>query len=306
LILREALLSARERLRASGSDEAEIEAGILVRHALGLERATFLRVLFEPISPPEAEAIDRVLRRRFEGEPVAYITGGREFYGLEFSVTPAVLIPRPETEMLVEAATAVGQSGNRARPDGDREAPAVRGDALKGRTDAPVIVDVGTGSGAIAVSLARALPDALVYAMDVSADAILVARENARNHGVERRIVFRRGDLLEPLDTEVDLIAANLPYVTERDWQQLPASIREHEPRLALASGDDGLEAIRALLNQAPRYLRPGGAMLLEFGIGQASAIEMLARTAFPGAAVDVRSDFAGIPRLLVVRLPRA
>jgi release factor glutamine methyltransferase len=292
VILREALLSARERLRASGSDEPEIEAEVLLRHALDLDRATFLRLLNEPISTSEAEACEGVLYRRFQGEPTAYITGRREFRGLVFKVTPAVLIPRPETEMLVEAvAAAIGRPGIQAKTAAGSE----------GKTSTPVVVDVGTGSGAIAIVVAKALPSALVYATDVSPDALAIARENGCSHGVERRIVFRRGHLLEPLDTTVDVIAANLPYVTERDWQQLPVLIREHEPRLALASGEDGLDAIRALLQQAPRYLRPGGSVFLEFGIGQAEAIEGFAREAFPTASVDIRLDFAGIPRLLVI-----
>ena len=298
MILREALFSARERLRAGGSDEPEIEAEVLLRYALDLDRATFLRVLNEPISTSEAQAFERILHRRFAGEPTAYITGTREFKGLAFKVTPAVLIPRPETEMLVDAIieSAIGQAGNRAR-----RRSAVHPEALEGRGSAPTVVDVGTGSGATAVSIARFLTSALVYATDLSSAALTVARENARTHGVDRRIAFRRGDLLQPLETKVDVIVANLPYVTEADWKQLPRQIREHEPRLALAAGFDGLDAIRALLHQAPRYLRAGGSMFLEFGIGQDEAIEELARTHFPTANVRLKPDFAGIPRLVVI-----
>jgi len=278
LILREALLSARERLRVAGSDEPEIEAEVLLRYALDLDRGSLLRLLVEPISSTEALAIEGALLRRFQGEPTAYITGRREFYGLDFTVTPAVLIPRPETEMLVEAVIQVASNA---------------GDLT--------IVDVGTGSGGIAVSLATALPKAQVYATDLSFDALQVARKNAQRHAVAHRIAFRRGDLLEPLDTTLDVIVANLPYVTEPDWRQLSREIREHEPRLALASGDDGLDAIRALLRQAPRYLRPDGSIFLEFGIGQSEAIEALGREHFSQAEVEVVSDFGGIPRMLKI-----
>lgn len=278
MILREALLGARERLRASGSDEAQIEAEVLICHALGIDRTMMHRLMNEPLSASEAAAFERTLSRRFSGEPVAYITGSREFFGLDFVVTPATLIPRPETEMLVEAAI----------------------DHLR-NLDAPVIADIGTGSGAIAVSLATALPRAVVFATDISADALAVARQNAESNRVARRIAFRRGDLLEPIDCRVDVLAANLPYVTFTDWQQLPAGIREHEPRIALEAGADGLDAIRALLLQAPRYLRPSGLVLLEFGVGQAEAIEAAAKAAFPAASVLILNDFSGIPRLLSI-----
>ena len=163
-------------------------------------------------------------------------------------------------------------------------------------------MDVGTGSGAIAICLAKELPSALIYATDISADALAVAKQNAERHGVASRISLRRGDLLEPIETKVDIIVANLPYVTEADWQQLPREIRAHEPRGALASGTDGLDAVRALLRQAPRYLHPGGAVYLEFGIGQAGAIQEIARHGFPVADIAVQEDFGGIPRLLTVR----
>jgi release factor glutamine methyltransferase len=262
LILREALIGARERLRASGCDEPEIEAEVLLRYALDLDRATLLRLLNEPISAAEAQAYERVLYRRFMGEPSAYIRGTREFRGLDFKVTPAVLIPRPETEMLVEMVI--------------EWAAAARPGPLDMRSSGLKIADIGTGSGAIAVSIAKALPDADLYATDLSAEALEVARTNARRHGV-----------------------------MESDWRALPREIRDHEPRLALAAGDDGLDLVRALLAQAPRYLAMNGAVFLEFGIGQNYAIQAAARQWFPAAAIETRKDFGGIPRLLIVDCAR-
>jgi release factor glutamine methyltransferase len=282
MTLREALLSARERLRASGSEEPEIEAEVLLRYALDLDRNLLLRLLNEPVSDAELAAYERVLGRRFTGEPVAYITGFREFHGLTFRVTPATLIPRPETEMLADEALVF----IRRRAEAGRET---------------VVADLGTGSGVIAVSLAKSAPSSAVYATDLSAEALNIARENAATHGVLGRVAFRRGDLLEPIDVRLDLIASNLPYVTTQDWERLPRQIRQHEPRMALDGGEDGLDVIRRVLRQAPAYLKAGGCVLLEFGAGQSGAIQAVAREGFPTARSGVRDDFAGIPRLLII-----
>jgi release factor glutamine methyltransferase len=278
--LRQALTGARSSLRNAGLDEAGIEAEVLLRHVLGFDRATLFKKLDEPLPDEPRVVFEGLIARRQAGEPTAYITGHREFYGRDFEVTPATLIPRPETELLAEAV--IEAAGRLA--------------GLRG----PLIADVGTGSGIIAVTLALELPRAEVYASDVSLEALNVARANAERHGLTRRIAFRRCSLLDGFETQLDLIVANLPYVTLADWQALPREIREHEPRIALAAGVDGLDLIRRLLRQAPRYLLPGGAVLLEFGIGQAEAIEALAAAAFPNAQIAVRQDFAGLPRVLI------
>jgi release factor glutamine methyltransferase len=282
MTLREALLSARERLRAGGSDEPDIEAEVLLRFALALDRNMLLRLMNEPVADGELRAYERALMRRFAGEPVAYITGSREFHGLDLMVTPAVLVPRPETEMLVDAALTFtrrcAQSGNEM-----------------------VIADIGTGSGAIAISIAVAEPSAVLYATDFSPEALQIAHRNSKRHRISSRIAFRRGDLLEPIDVGLDLIVANLPYVTSEDWERLPRHIRDHEPRLALEAGQDGLAVIRRLLRQAPAYLRAGGDVMLEFGVGQSEAIQALARDHFSSADITVREDLAGIPRLLTI-----
>ncbi len=252
-----------------------------------------------------AERFEALVTRRLDREPTAYITGEREFNALPFEVTPAVLIPRPETELLVSKVThwVSGAAGHWTTYPPTPQSLAFLENRPR-RTDPLRIADVGTGSGAIAIALAKALPAATLIATDVSWPALDVARRNAARHGVERRISFRHGDLLAPIDCYVDLIVANLPYVRETDWSDLAPEVREHEPRLALAGGEDGLDLIRSLLHQAPRYLRPGGAICLEFGVGQAEALGRLATVCLPHATVQVFDDFAGIPRVLVAVSP--
>jgi len=293
--LRAAAVAARDRLLAAriaeDEVEAEIEAEVLVRFAIdpvAFPSKSHLYARYEDeITPDVAARFDAVLTRRLAHEPTAYITGRREFYGLEFRVTPDVLIPRPETEMLVEAAIKLAN----AEPG-------------RGRLR---IADIGSGSGCVAVALAVALPRAEIYASDASRASLAVARENARRHSVERRIAFRPGHLLTSIHDYVDLIVANLPYVTTDDWSRLPPELREHEPRPALDGGEDGLDLIRALLRQAPRYLRPGGHVLLEIGEGQVLPLASFIEEDLPWRMLwSAESDFAGIPRLLtVLPLPR-
>ena len=288
--LRSAFVAARDRLLAAGvaddEVEAEIEAEILLRHAIDpavdVSKAYLYSRFEDAIAKDVAERYEALLVRRLAREPTAYITGRREFCGLEFRVTPDVLIPRPETEQLVETAI--------RRAQGAPWRPRLR------------IADIGTGSGAIAVALAKDLPQAEVYATDVSRAALGVAMENARRLGVERRIAFRAGYLLTPLHDYVDFIAANLPYVTTGDWRRLSPELREHEPRLALDGGADGLDLVRELLRQAPRYLRRGGHALLEIGEGQDEAVAAFISREMPrGTTWSVQADFAGISRVLTV-----
>ncbi|HEX5370878.1 MAG TPA: peptide chain release factor N(5)-glutamine methyltransferase [Dehalococcoidia bacterium] len=286
LTLRQALLDARARLDAALIEEAELEADLLLRHAMGgLGRAALFQRLGDSLDAATATCYEALLARRLAHEPSAYITGHREFYGLEFAVTSDVLIPRPETETLVEAVIELAK----ALP------PAHRG---------PLIADVGTGSGAIAVALAVSLPCAEVWATDASWAALEVARSNARRNGVERRIALRHGDLLLPLDQRLDVIVANLPYVSSEDWSRLEPELREHEPRLALDGGTNGLDLIASLLHQAPGYLRPHGAIVLEFALGQETAVERLTRAALPGATLRVLDDLTHRPRALVAECP--
>ena len=295
-----ALRRIRDRLRDAGIAEPDLEAELLLRSAFRHEgpglvsRAWLYQRPGETVDESTERQVDSLLTRRLAGEPSAYITGVREFRSLDFEVTPDVLIPRPETELLVDKTIELAKAGFSPVPSRESERPGLR---------APRIVDVGTGSGAIAVSLARELPSASIIATDLSWGALAVAQKNARRHGVEHRISFRHGDLLLPVHAYVDFIVANLPYVTSEDWRGLAPEVREHEPALALRGGEDGLDLIRSLLAQAPRYLRPGGAVCLEFGIGQAEALRQCAQSYLPGTEVEVFDDFAGIPRVLLARV---
>lgn len=324
--LRAAVVAARQRLSAAGIDEPQIEAELLLRYALevasGADEAlarpssasgravsrTQLYTQLEENAPAEVEAaFESFLARRLAHEPSAYITGRTEFRGLELALTQAVLVPRPETEGLVEAV--LRELGRTQYPGLNPEpseraaglGPQARRSSAAGRAGRLCVVDVGTGSGAIAVALAQALPRAEVYATDVSREALAVAAENARRHGLERRLALRHGDLLAPLQDYVECIIANLPYVTSADWSRLEPELREYEPRLALDGGADGLDLVRALLTQAPRYLRPGGLVALEIGEEQAAALGRFIEEALPGAAWRVEQDFAGKDRYCLV-----
>ncbi len=271
-----ALAWARAAL-ADAPGAEPLDAPVLLAHLLGVQRAALHTHPERPLTPEQAADFRRMIEGRRRGVPVAYLTGRRAFFDREFAVSPAVLIPRPETEHLIEAALAWarGRAGLR-------------------------IADVGTGSGAIAVTLAAHLPDAAVWAIDVSEEALAVARENAARAGVEARITWLGGDLLSPLlahAIQVDLIAANLPYIPSADLDGL--AVARFEPRSALNGGPDGLDLMRRLLAQAPETLAPGGLALLEIQSGQGARVSELAKAAFPGAEVRVLADYAGHDRVV-------
>ncbi len=281
--LEDALRAAEADLAAAGIEDAWLEAEVLVRHTLRLDRPHLLSCLQEPLSEAHRASFQSLLRRRLAHEPTAYITGHREFYGLELETTPAALIPRPETELLIdEVLSAVGGEGR----------------TQKRR----LIADVGTGNGAVAVALAAHLPAATIHAIDISGEALALARRNAERHAVAERIRFHEGDLLDPLPEPVDAVAANLPYVKSADWEALPPEIREHEPRDALDGGPTGLREVERLLRQAPGHLRTGGFLAVEIGWDQGDAAAAIARECFPNVSVTVKQDLAGLDRVLVVQ----
>ncbi len=279
----EALREAAATLSARQVADPRPEAELLLAHALAVSRAELYASPDEPLTPSQSDAYHRLVERRAAGEPYPYITGRREFFGLDFEVNPHVLIPRPETELLVEMAVELARNKYRGQP--------------------LAVADAGTGSGAIAVSLAKSLPNAEIYATDISGEALDVASRNAEKHGVEDRITFLRGDLLAPLPEAVDLVVANLPYVTAKDYRSLQREIREHEPESALLGGEEGLDYIYRLLDQSPERIRPRASIILEIGSEQSSKVIARARSVFPGAKIEVLKDLAGMDRAVLVDL---
>ncbi len=271
--LQEALQRAALQLQAA-SDTPRLDAELLLCHVLALSRASLIAHPERILSASQESAYMELVARRAEHYPLPYLIGHAEFYGLEFTVTPEVLIPRPETELLVDLALA-------------RE-PAT-------------LVDVCTGTACVAIALAVRLPQALIYATDISPPALAVARLNAERHGVAERVQLIAGDLLTPRPPLVDVIVSNPPYIADDEWASLPISVRDHEPRLALDGGPDGLTVIQRVLSEAPAVLRPGGSLFVEIGARQGEAAAYLAQTAFPEAAVRLHADLAGHDRVLEV-----
>ncbi len=279
--VRSALLAAREAFLSAGIDTPDLDAELLVAHVLGRDRSWVLAHPEGQLDDAAVERLQALVARRARREPLAYILERRDFYDLILWVTPAVLIPRPETEILVERAL-----------DWLRAHPQAR------------VADIGTGSGAIALALARhAPPTVTLYATDISQQALAVARENARRLGLEGRVVFLHGDLLAPLPEPIDLLVANLPYVSTAVRDELMPEVQEYEPAAALFSDADGLAHIQALLDQAPARMRSGGCILLEIGHDQGGRARAMAQAAFPHAHVQIHPDLAGRDRILEVRL---
>jgi release factor glutamine methyltransferase len=278
--VRDLLTRGATRLRQAGSDTPELDAAVVLAHILGINRAALYARALDAVTEDAQDTFAAALARRAQGVPVAYLTGTKEFMGLPFIVTPAVLIPRPETELLAEWAI----------------------DWLATRRDQSTVVEVGTGSGAIAVSVAKMASHATIVASDISRDTLPIAGANARMHGVTSRIRFVRGDLLAWLGQPVDLILANAPYLTDdqTDTPELAA-----EPRIALAGGDrDGFGLYRLLLGQAADRVTRGGALAFEIDPSQADTARHLCTETFPDATVSVHNDLAGLARFVTVETP--
>ncbi len=278
MTIAEALQQGTNLLRESGSPTARLDAEVLLAHVLGLRRVDLYMHPARALAPSEETAFRDLLGRRAGLEPVSYLVGRKEFFGLSIRVDRRVMIPRPETEVLVERALACVRALGRERV---------------------WIADIGTGSGCIVVALAHALPQARFYATEISPEAGEVARENFRQYGLEGRVTFLEGDLCTVLPEPVDLLVSNPPYTI---WEHLPAGITAYEPRLALDGGPDGLAVYRRLLPQIPEYVRPGGFALLE--LGPAGKVLALAQEACPGCFLHTWPDYAGIERVLEIRLP--
>ncbi|HET6670188.1 MAG TPA: peptide chain release factor N(5)-glutamine methyltransferase [Pyrinomonadaceae bacterium] len=265
----------------AGLAEAQREAGGLLQHVLGRDRTFLLAHPEQQLTETQWQTFQELIRRRAAGEPLQYITALQSFFGLDFEVAPGVLIPRPETELLVELAL----------------------ETLQG-LQTPRICDVGTGSGCIAVTLLHERTDAHAVAIDISAAALEIAKRNASRHSVERRLTFVQANCfssLSPAEFSFDLIVSNPPYVAEEQLAGLQREVRDHEPREALAGGPDGLDVVRRLLTEASAFLKPGGHLLIEIGFNQAAAVTSLLEQ-HSWLAKGIRPDLQGIPRVVVLQ----
>ncbi|WP_438265158.1 peptide chain release factor N(5)-glutamine methyltransferase [Bradyrhizobium commune] len=269
-------------MRSAGLDEAELDARILLGAALDLDLTGLVAQAARTLTAAEASRLAGYAQRRIAGEPVARILGTREFWGLPFRLSEATLVPRPDTETVVERALELF----RERPTSDR----------------PRIADIGTGSGAILLALLHEIPDAFGVGTDLSLNALGTAKRNAAALGLAGRAAFVACSYASALSGPFDLIVSNPPYIPSAEIPKLSTEVREHDPHLALDGGNDGYDAYRALIPQAAARLAPGGALIVEAGQGQASNIEALMTTAGLSADRPPRADLAGIPRAVSAR----
>jgi len=288
MILVQAFQTAALTLEQNGIKESHHEARILLQNMLNLSPAEVYSQPELSLSHAEIERLQQLIKRRIYHEPNAYIVGNKEFYGTNFHVDNRVMIPRPETELLVEEAIAFIK--HRANYPS----------SLKRR---PVIADIGTGCGAIAISLALNLPKYKIYATDISPAAIKVAEVNCNNQRVAERVYLLQGNLLEPLPETVDLVIANLPYIKSSDLADLDTEIVSFEPRIALDGGRDGLQHIRCLLVHAKTRVQPQGCILLEIGDRQDKKVVTMAKRYLPTARYELIPDLGGINRVLKIAL---
>jgi len=277
MLVKRALSQAISTLSAAGIDTPRLDAEVLLAHLLRQNRAWLAAHSDFSLASETAARYQRFIQRRARHEPAAYITGQREFYGLAFYVSPQTLIPRPETELLVEEALRLTQ-------------PAWR------------ILDVGTGSGCIAITLALRAPQTTVFAGDISAGALAVARQNALQHKAAQRVKLFQADLLTGLKGPFNLIVSNPPYISMAEWATLAPGVKDYEPELALNDGASGLKIIEKILQDAPANLASRGALLIEIGAGQGPAALKLAQKYCPQLHFEIKQDLAHRDRLLIGR----
>ncbi len=285
--IQQALEQGSRSLMQQGSQSARLDAQVLLGHVLGVERTTLYAYPEREVPPEQLQMYQALIARRQQGEPVAYLVGHREFYGLDFLVNRRVLIPRPETELLIEAALAAAR---RKLEDGQL----------------PVIADIGTGSGIIPVTLAVEEPRLpYLYACDISAEALEVARLNCQHHQVEQRVRLLQGDLLTPLPEPVDVLTANLPYVGTDEITQMAPDVLNYEPHQALFSGPQGLGHLRRFCLEARQLniLKDDAVMLLEIGYQQCEPLTRLLHELWPQAVVTCQKDYAGWERLVQMKV---
>ncbi len=285
--IKDVLAQGTQQLAEADLQSARLDAQVLLAHVLGVERSTFYAYPEREVPSNQVAQFFQLIERRRQGEPVAYLVGHKEFYGLDFVVDPRVLIPRPETELLVEAALTQIQRKITA-------------------TSLPVVADIGTGSGAIPITLAVEVPRLpYLYACDISPDALAVARLNCQRHHVENRVRLLQGDLLAPLPEPVDILTANLPYVGTEEMHALAPDVHAYEPHLALFSGPHGLALLERFCREAKQsgLLKPGAVLLLEIGYQQREPLTRLLLELWPQSTVTCMKDYAGWDRLIQVVL---
>lgn len=277
----QALVEGTLLLRKAGIEDARRDAATLLANLIGRDSTYLIAHAEREVTAADITRYRNLIERRASGEPLQYINGHQEFFNLDFTVTPDVLIPRPETELLVETALELIEKDDELR-----------------------ICDVGTGSGCIAISILYERPCASGIALDISPAALTVAATNAQRHAVDSRLKLVESDCfaaLDPLEDKFQLIVSNPPYVVEETFKTLQREVREHEPRSALTPGGDGLAMIRRLLTESPDFLTPGGHLLIEIGFDQNEAVtEMIEAQTW--TLLDIRKDLQGIPRIVVLR----
>jgi release factor glutamine methyltransferase len=278
-----AVNAATQRLEEAGVSTARLDAQVILAHVLGVGRSWLFAHFEYALDDAQANQFTELIARRVKHEPVAYLIGRKEFYGIELQVDRRVLIPRPETEMLVDAVLVL---------------------AANQSPEPLTVADVGTGSGAIALAVAANAENARIFALDVSKDALAVAAGNMAHLDSGSQVTLLHSDLLEALPEPVDVVVANLPYVTSADYHTLDADVRKFEPQLALEAGKQGLDVIARLLRQVPAHLCPGGSVILEIGYNQGKAALDLVTKILPQALqADVHKDYQGRDRMVTFSL---
>lgn len=280
MLIRDILNETARNFALAGIPSSRLDAEILLSFCLGCDRLDFFKNPFLPVDEEMLASFQKLVARRLAWEPVAYITGHKEFWSFTLEVSPDVLIPRPETELLVEEAL-----------------------SLCRETDGGIqILDIGTGSGAIALALAYEMPLARLKATDISGKALAIAAKNAQNLHLDLRIEFLQGNLLEPVDDFFDIIVANPPYIAEAEYGKLPAGVKDYEPPEALLAGADGLDFYRQIIAQAPGHLKNGGWLLLEIGATQGAKIFNIFQASGKYHDISMSNDYAGLPRVVKAR----
>lgn len=281
MLVRDILNEAARSFAIAGIDSPQLDAEILLSFCLGCERLDFIKNPAVPVDEKTLASFRNLTARRLAWEPVAYITGRKEFWSFVLEVNNSVLIPRPDTEVLVEEALAVCMQMDSAE--------------IK-------ILDIGTGSGAIALALACEIPQSRLWATDISAAALATARKNAHNLKLDSQIEFRQGNLLEPVDDFFDIIVSNPPYIAAEEYDKLPAGVKDYEPREALLAGAGGLDFYREIIGKAPGHMKNNGWLLLETGATQGEQISNIFESSGKYSDISVRNDYAGLPRVIKAR----